>query len=782
MAPKKEATLTRQHQQQQVLDIERIKRHFSWSDPNAIASDPVMTTNNDGGTAAQWNRSSQAAVSVRHAFKAYGKKKNANQVLNNLNMTVPKGTIYGLLGASGCGKTTLLSCIVGRRRLDSGEIFVLGGKPGTRGSGVPGKRVGYMPQEIALYGEFSIRETMMYFGWIFGMGTKEIIERLQFLLNFLDLPSEKRLVKNLSGGQQRRVSFAVALMHDPELLILDEPTVGVDPLLRQSIWSHLVHITKAGQKTVIITTHYIEEARQAHTIGLMRSGHLLAEESPSVLLSMYKCISLEEVFLKLSRMQSQKGEISNVNFSKMDKPGSSQEGGVVGLNFHQSKEVLISETNGSVFTLNQEPYDPPPPMKRNTPKDEESCQDCYANLCKVTTKGKMKALLTKNFLRMWRNVGVMLFIFALPVMQVILFCLAIGRDPTGLNLAIVNSEMNNTNICYWEDSCHFTNLGCRYLSHLNDTMDKTYYTKLEEAKDAVRVGKAWGVLYITENFTDAFVARVALGRDADDETIEQSEIKVWLDMSNQQIGVMLNRDIQLAYRDFAMTLLEQCGNNPKLGDVPIQFREPIYGTMNPSFTDFVAPGVILTIVFFLAVALTSSALIIERTEGMLDRSWVAGVTPGEILFSHVITQFVVMCGQTTLVLIFMLVVFGVTNNGELFWVIVLTLLQGLCGMCFGFLISSVCELERNAIQLALGSFYPTLLLSGVIWPIEGMPIVLRYISLCLPLTLATTSLRSILTRGWAITEKAVYSGFLSTLAWILGFLILTLLVLRAKRG
>ncbi|XP_065372469.1 ABC transporter G family member 23 isoform X2 [Calliphora vicina] len=758
------------------------------------SSDPVMATNNDGGTIAanQWQRNSQAAVSVNHAFKAYGKKKNANQVLSNLNMTVPKGTIYGLLGASGCGKTTLLSCIVGRRRIDSGEISVLGGKPGTPGSGVPGKRVGYMPQEIALYGEFSIRETMMYFGWIFGMETKEIIERLHFLLNFLDLPSEKRLVKNLSGGQQRRVSFAVALMHDPELLILDEPTVGVDPLLRQSIWNHLVHITKSGQKTVIITTHYIEEARQAHTIGLMRSGNLLAEESPSVLLSMYKCINLEEVFLKLSRIQSQKGDISQVNFSnnislhamgfgsKMDKPSSSQEGGVVGLNFHQSKEILINDTNGSIYTLNQEPYDPP--MKKNNPNDEESCQDCYASLCRVTSKGKIKALLTKNMLRMWRNVGVMLFIFALPVMQVILFCLAIGRDPTGLNIAIVNHEMNNTEICYWDDGCHFSNLGCRYLNHLNHSVVKTYYSDLEDAKEAVRLGNAWGAIYITENFTDAFTARAALGRDSDDETIDQSEIKVWLDMSNQQIGVMLNRDIQLAYRDFAMGLLDQCGNNPKLGDVPIQFKEPIYGTMNPSFTDFVAPGVILTIVFFLAVALTSSALIIERTEGLLDRSWVAGVTPAEILFSHVITQFVVMCGQTTLVLVFMLVVFGVTNNGDLIWVIVLTLLQGMCGMCFGFLISSICELERNAIQLALGSFYPTLLLSGVIWPIEGMPIVLKYISLCLPLTLATSSLRSILTRGWEIVETSVYYGFLSTLGWILGFLILTLVVLRSKRG
>lgn len=136
---------------------------------------------------------------------------------------------------------------------------------------MPGKRVGYMPQEIALYGEFTIKETMMYFGWIFGMTTAEIIDRLKFLLDFLDLPSQNRLVKNLSGGQQRRVSFGVALMHDPELLILDEPTVGVDPLLRQSIWNHLVQITKTGQKTVIITTHYIEEARQAHTANIKAS-------------------------------------------------------------------------------------------------------------------------------------------------------------------------------------------------------------------------------------------------------------------------------------------------------------------------------------------------------------------------------------------------------------------------------------------------------------------------------------------------------------------------------
>lgn len=725
----------------------------------------------------------QQAVCVRHAFKHYGSKKRPNHVLSNLNMTVAKGTIYGLLGASGCGKTTLLSCIVGRRKLNSGEIWVLGGKPGTKGSGVPGKRVGYMPQEIALYGEFTIKETMMYFGWIFGMETKEIVDRLRFLLDFLDLPSENRMVKNLSGGQQRRVSFAVALMHDPELLILDEPTVGVDPLLRQSIWTHLVRITSSGDKTVIITTHYIEEARQAHCIGLMRSGRLLAEESPQALLQMYSCISLEDVFLKLSRKQGQANQVVELNvtggalgLNKMSKreeaPYAAEDAQVVGLVFHQSKEVLIVDhgagSNGDI-----------PGKVTDVTPDCDDCGDCL----NFTSRGKIKALIQKNFLRMWRNIGVMLFIFVLPVMQVILFCLAIGRDPSGLKLAIVNDDVRIIDgYCPYNSSCSMKNLSCRYLDNLNNHTIKEYYANLTDALKAVEDGEAWGALYFNENYTDSLVARLALADTADNETITSSEVQVWLDMSNQQIGLMLNRDIQFSYRDFAKDLLQTCEYNPKLGDIPIDFMDPIYGNKNPSFTDFVAPGVILTIVFFLAVALTSSALIVERMEGLLDRSWVAGVSPGEILFSHVVTQFVVMCGQTALVLIFMISVFGVKNNGNIVFVIMLTLLQGLCGMCFGFVISAACELERNAIQLALGSFYPTLLLSGVIWPIEGMPWVLRYVSLCLPLTLATNSLRSILTRGWPITDPEVYMGFVSTLAWIALFLIVTLTILKFKRN
>lgn len=119
-----------------------------------------------------------------------------------------------------------------------------------------------------MYGEFTMRETLLYFGWVAGMKTQDIEDRTEFLLRLLNLPNGSKFVKNLSGGQQRRMSLAAALVHEPELLILDEPTVGVDPVLRQTIWDHLVDITRNGHTTVIITTHYIDETRQAHMVSM----------------------------------------------------------------------------------------------------------------------------------------------------------------------------------------------------------------------------------------------------------------------------------------------------------------------------------------------------------------------------------------------------------------------------------------------------------------------------------------------------------------------------------
>ena len=196
------------------------------------------------------------AVEVNNLHRSYGKV----SILKGFNMTIPVGTIYGLLGPSGCGKSTYLKILLGRLSSQGGPVNVFNKPPGTYNHPIPGSAVGYMPQESALYPEFTIEETLEFYSRLYGMTTEHYMQRKRFLLEFLSLPTEDRLIRNLSGGQQRRVSLCVALLHNPPLLILDEPTVGVDPMLRSKIWQYLVELSQTGV-SIIITTHYIEETR-----------------------------------------------------------------------------------------------------------------------------------------------------------------------------------------------------------------------------------------------------------------------------------------------------------------------------------------------------------------------------------------------------------------------------------------------------------------------------------------------------------------------------------------
>ncbi|XP_076175367.1 ABC transporter G family member 23 [Ptiloglossa arizonensis] len=711
------------------------------------------------------------AVCVRRAFKKYGPKNNPNVILDGLNMTVPKGTIYGMLGSSGCGKTTLLSCIVGRRRLDSGEIWVLGGRPGSKGSGVPGPRLGYMPQEIALYNEFSIRETFIYFGWCAGMTTEKVDEKLDFLIKFLQLPSENRFVKNLSGGQQRRVSLAATLLADPELLILDEPTVGVDPVLRQNIWDYLVQITKDGNKTIIITTHYIEETRQAGMIGLMRGGKLLAEETPMKLMEMHNLDSLEDVFLKLSKRQNmglrrRSSILSSVTGVPPEENHADDEmSGEFGDNVSvSSRRRSVAVDDGNVPEL---------------PPEEKGSHDFQ-----MLNAQHMKALIWKNFLWMWRNVGMMLFIIGLPVVQIVLFCVSIGKDPVGLTLAIVNHELNNTmESCVPTVGCDWSQLSCRFLQHLEkrSVVYQPYKTEVE-ARNAVARGRAWAAIYFPANYSDSLAARFEEGKDADDWSIAYANMEIVMDMSNQQISQLLQRSLYKSYEEFAQDVTVTCNYSKKYANIPLNFHTPIYGPEEPNFTDFVAPGVILTIIFFLSIALTSGAMLLERNEGLLERSLVSGLTGTEILFGQVITQFVVMMGQTLLVLVFAFPVFKITCVGDIGWIATLTMLTGFCGMCFGFIIAGVSEDDRSATYMVMGSFLPILMLCGIIWPIEGMHYILKYISYVLPLTKSTESMRAMLARGWSISNPTVYNGFIATFIWISIFLTIAILMIKFKKG
>ncbi len=164
-------------------------------------------------------------------------------------------------------------------------------------------RVGYMPQELAMYHGLTVHENLVFYGEVFGLSRQQIEARELALLQLIDLQDFKdALIDQLSGGMQHRASLACALLHEPELLFLDEPTVGVDPDLRASFWRYFEQLRDGGV-TILLTTHYMDEARHCDRIGFMREGHLIAEGSPRQLLEMTHTDSLEDAFLSYVRTE-----------------------------------------------------------------------------------------------------------------------------------------------------------------------------------------------------------------------------------------------------------------------------------------------------------------------------------------------------------------------------------------------------------------------------------------------------------------------------------------------
>ena len=194
---------------------------------------------------------------------------------------------------------------------DSGyaEVFGCRTPSNSKELRIPGKDVGYMPQELALYHNFRINELFFFYGILNGMTRENIFKEIEFIQNLLYLPDGHRQIKTLSGGQKRLVSFGNAMVHDPRLMILDEPTVGVDPVLSAKIWKHLEYLVNNRGTTIIITTHYIEEARQAKRVGLMREGKLLCEGEPETLVNKSGAKNLEAVFLNICRRKGDSDQL-----------------------------------------------------------------------------------------------------------------------------------------------------------------------------------------------------------------------------------------------------------------------------------------------------------------------------------------------------------------------------------------------------------------------------------------------------------------------------------------
>jgi ABC-2 type transport system ATP-binding protein len=253
----------------------------------------------------QRSANGEPVVVVKQLVKEFGKLR----VVDDLNIVINTGETYGLIGPNGSGKTTLIRMMVGLSRPTSGTIHILGEKmPSPKVS----PNLGYMPQLSALYLDLTAAENMRFFCKIYGLRGKEQSKRIREMLERVDLADRANdVVSKFSGGMKQRLSLACALVHGPRLLMLDEPTVGVDPELRRTFWHYFAQLNSEGV-TIIVSTHHLDEASRCTRLGLMRLGVLLAQDVPQELLRRSGKDNMEEAFLYYASRQVEEVEEEKV--------------------------------------------------------------------------------------------------------------------------------------------------------------------------------------------------------------------------------------------------------------------------------------------------------------------------------------------------------------------------------------------------------------------------------------------------------------------------------------
>jgi ABC-2 type transport system ATP-binding protein len=238
----------------------------------------------------------KSVISVKNLVKKFG-----SFVANdNLSFEVNTGEIFGFLGANGAGKTTTIRILSGLSEPTSGEVIVAGFNAKNESEKIK-KNIGYMCQKFSLYEDLTVKENITLYGGIYGMSRDLIKARKNILLDQLNFHEyENKIIGDLPLGLRQKLAFSVAVLHEPRIVFLDEPTGGVDPVTRRQFWE-MIYEASARGITVFVTTHYMDEAEYCDRISIMSEGKIVALDTPSNLKKQYNADSVEEVFIKIAR-------------------------------------------------------------------------------------------------------------------------------------------------------------------------------------------------------------------------------------------------------------------------------------------------------------------------------------------------------------------------------------------------------------------------------------------------------------------------------------------------
>lgn len=706
--------------------------------------------------------------------------------VDDVTFTIRRGAIFGLLGPNGSGKSTIIRMLCGVLEPSAGEASVLGFDVKADPEAIK-RRIGYMSQKFSLYSDLSVRENLAFYGRIYGLEGRRLEERTQAVLDLTGIGDRlDQLAGNLSGGWKQRLALACALIHEPDVVFLDEPTAGIDPVARRQLWDLLFALSAQGV-TLLVTTHYMDEAERCTDVGYIYQSRLLVigkphdlKQLPEVTPAGTKRYELTgpNPTRHLAALRDEPDVLDATLFGDtihlLAKATAAPEALVRGAEIEPQGELPlreISPTLEDVFVIltrnaderrtQREPLratlrmtaEPPatPPQQRKQPAT------------KANPLHGLWAILLKEFVHIRRQPSTIFFMLVVPVMQTIIFGFAIDTQVEHLPTVVFDLD----------GRADARDLVAALVNTRRFAITERVYDD-ESFRRALTSGRARVGVKIPPDYSD----RLVRGK--------QTQVQFLIDGSDSQSATTALNAANLLglQRSVAIARLraDQLPNLPNRdlsgrASLPLEFRPRLLYNPNLESAFFFVPGLVGIIMQLVTLFLTSFSVVRERELGTLEQLFVTPVGRSALMFGKLIPYAVVGMCETLLVMVVMVYLFGVPIAGSLGLLFLLALLFLVCALGLGLLISTIATTQLEAVQFAFVVMLPSVLLSGFVFPRSQMPLIIQPISYLLPVTYFIEILRGIVLRGADFRDLAPWAVGLA----ICGALILTLSVSRFRK-
>ncbi len=714
--------------------------------------------------------SESVVIDVQHLSRRFG----SLMAVNDVSFQVRRGAIFGLLGPNGSGKSTIIRMLCGVLPPSNGQAHVLGFDASRETEAIK-QRIGYMSQRFSLYADLSVRENLDFYGRIYGLSPQRLIERSHAVQDLTGIGNRlDQLAGTLSGGWKQRLALACALIHEPDVVFLDEPTAGIDPVARRSLWDLLFHLSAQGV-TLFVTTHYMDEAERCTSVGYIYSSRLIVCGEPAELKQLPDVTppGTRRLELEVASPTARLAELRKLN-GIVDATLFGQAIHLLARNELAESELLerldldadsatlrpIAPSLEDVFvTLTraaEEREASGPPLLTQSASERERSKDLsipssipnhvepspslsarVSETLRVSAPTGpfwgLLAMLLKEFSHIRREPSTIFFMLVVPVLQTIIFGYAIQLKVEHIPTVVYDLDGRRPArelLEAFRNTRTFTVIG-RVFD--DDSFERAMTSG--RAKVGVRVPPDY-----SDDLLSGRQAQVQVLIDGSDSTVATTALN-----SANLLGVAQSRRIT---GRFAESLPSVPSRDPA-GHVamPIDIRPRLLYNPDLESSHFFVPGLVGIIMQLVTLFLTSFAIVREREQGTLEQLFVTPVGRVALLLGKMVPYAAVGSLEMLIVLTVMVFVFGVPIHGSLLLLFCLACLFLVCALSLGLLVSTLAKTQLQAMQFAFLFMLPSVLLSGFVFPREEMPLPLYWLSFGIPVTYFVEILRGIVLRG-----------------------------------